>query len=87
METRMVPAGTVLRLEQAGGGGYGDPAQRPRSWCCATSRTATSRRRWQPCNINALFRESRPPSISRKSGLCSLGRSVQSCEPRMYWWQ
>ena len=30
METRMVPAGTVVRLEQTGGGGYGDPAARPR---------------------------------------------------------
>ena len=30
METRMLPAGTVVRLEQTGGGGYGDPAQRPR---------------------------------------------------------
>ncbi len=30
METRMVPAGTVVRLEQTGGGGYGDPAERPK---------------------------------------------------------
>jgi N-methylhydantoinase B len=30
METRMVPAGTVVRLEQTGGGGYGDPMARPR---------------------------------------------------------
>jgi N-methylhydantoinase B len=30
METRMVPAGTVVRLEQTGGGGYGDPTARPR---------------------------------------------------------
>jgi N-methylhydantoinase B len=30
METRMVPAGTVVRLEQTGGGGYGDPLTRPR---------------------------------------------------------
>jgi N-methylhydantoinase B len=29
METRMVPAGTVLRMEQAGGGGYGNPRERP----------------------------------------------------------
>jgi N-methylhydantoinase B len=28
METRMVPAGTVVRLEQTGGGGYGDPFER-----------------------------------------------------------
>jgi len=28
METRMLPAGTVVRLEQAGGAGYGDPLQR-----------------------------------------------------------
>ena len=27
--TRLVPAGTVLRLEQTGGGGYGEPAERP----------------------------------------------------------
>jgi hypothetical protein len=25
METRLVPAGTVVRLEQTGGGDYGDP--------------------------------------------------------------
>jgi N-methylhydantoinase B len=25
-----VPAGTVVRLEQTGGGGYGDPRARPR---------------------------------------------------------
>jgi len=30
METRQVPAGTVVRLEQTGGGGYGDPRERPR---------------------------------------------------------
>ena len=30
METRMVPAGTVVCLEQTGGGGYGDPMARPR---------------------------------------------------------
>ena len=30
METRMAPAGTVIRLEQTGGGGYGDPLTRPR---------------------------------------------------------
>ena len=30
METRMVPAGTVLRLEQTGGGGYGHASERPR---------------------------------------------------------
>jgi N-methylhydantoinase B len=30
METRVVPAGTVVRLEQTGGGGYGDPAERPK---------------------------------------------------------
>jgi len=30
METRMVPAGTVVRLEQTGGGGYGDPFERPK---------------------------------------------------------
>ena len=29
METRLVPAGTVLRLEQTGGGGYGEPGERP----------------------------------------------------------
>jgi N-methylhydantoinase B len=29
METRLVPAGTVLRLEQTGGGGYGEPSERP----------------------------------------------------------
>jgi N-methylhydantoinase B len=29
METRLVPAGTVIRLEQAGGAGYGDPRERP----------------------------------------------------------
>ena len=29
METRLVPAGTVVRLEQTGGGGYGDPFERP----------------------------------------------------------
>jgi N-methylhydantoinase B len=29
METRTVPAGTVLRLEQTGGAGYGDPRDRP----------------------------------------------------------
>ncbi len=29
METRTVPAGTVVRLEQTGGAGYGDPRQRP----------------------------------------------------------
>ena len=29
METRMAPAGTVIRLEQTGGG-YGDPFTRPR---------------------------------------------------------
>jgi len=29
METRSVPAGTVIRLEQTGGGGYGDPRERP----------------------------------------------------------
>src|ERR1700719_3192803 len=28
METRMLPAGTVVRLEQAGGAGYGDPLER-----------------------------------------------------------
>ncbi|HEY7246179.1 MAG TPA: hydantoinase B/oxoprolinase family protein [Xanthobacteraceae bacterium] len=28
METRTLPAGTVVRLEQAGGAGYGDPSQR-----------------------------------------------------------
>lgn len=30
METRMLPAGTVVRLEQAGGAGYGDPLERSR---------------------------------------------------------
>jgi N-methylhydantoinase B len=30
METRVVPAGTVVRLEQTGGGGYGDPFERPK---------------------------------------------------------
>ena len=30
METRMVPPGTVVCLEQTGGGGYGDPMARPR---------------------------------------------------------
>jgi N-methylhydantoinase B len=29
METRQLPAGTVLRLEQTGGAGYGDPRERP----------------------------------------------------------
>jgi N-methylhydantoinase B len=29
METRMVAAGTVVRLAQAGGAGYGDPRERP----------------------------------------------------------
>jgi N-methylhydantoinase B len=29
METRMLPAGTVIRLEQPGGAGYGDPRERP----------------------------------------------------------
>jgi N-methylhydantoinase B len=29
METRIVPAGTVVRLEQTGGGGFGDPMERP----------------------------------------------------------
>jgi N-methylhydantoinase B len=29
METRTVPAGTVRRREQTGGGGYGDPRERP----------------------------------------------------------
>jgi N-methylhydantoinase B len=28
METRTVPAGTVVRLEQTGGGGYGNPSER-----------------------------------------------------------
>jgi len=28
METRTVPAGTVVRLEQTGGGGYGNPFER-----------------------------------------------------------
>jgi N-methylhydantoinase B len=30
METRVVPMGTVVRLEQTGGGGYGDPCERPK---------------------------------------------------------
>jgi N-methylhydantoinase B len=30
LETRIVPAGTVLRLEQTGGGGYGPASERPR---------------------------------------------------------
>ena len=30
MDTRFVPAGTVLRLEQTGGGGYGNPLERSR---------------------------------------------------------
>ena len=30
METRVVLAGTVVRLEQTGGGGYGDPFERPK---------------------------------------------------------
>jgi N-methylhydantoinase B len=30
METRVLPAGTVIRLEQAGGGGYGNPLERPK---------------------------------------------------------
>ena len=38
METRMVPAGTVLRLEQTGGGGYGDPRERPRELVAAGHR-------------------------------------------------
>jgi N-methylhydantoinase B len=29
LETRVVPAGTVVRLEQTGGAGYGDPVERP----------------------------------------------------------
>ena len=31
METRLVPAGTVVRLEQTGGGDYGDPFDPKRS--------------------------------------------------------
>jgi N-methylhydantoinase B len=30
LETRLAPAGTVLRLEQTGGGGYGNPLERER---------------------------------------------------------
>jgi N-methylhydantoinase B len=30
METRLVPAGTVLCLEQTGGGGYGEASERPK---------------------------------------------------------
>ena len=30
METRVLPAGTVVRLEQTGGGGYGNPFERPK---------------------------------------------------------